>query len=148
MRLFRAADFDISIFTSICQPAANTSPTNNLDLASLDGEQWRDIVGYEGSYQISSLGRVKSLERTILAKNGQRQHIRSRILKPVSRSYNGYPTVALNDGKTRLRYIHDLMLTAFVGARPDGMECRHLNDIPTDNRLENLWVKSESRWIF
>ncbi len=42
------------------------------------------------------------------------------------------------EGQLSLRYIHDLMLTAFVGACPDGMECRHLNDISTDNRRENL----------
>ena len=45
-------------------------------------EIWRDIAGYEGLYQVSNMGRVKSLERIITRKNGKKQTIRERILKP------------------------------------------------------------------
>lgn len=61
-------------------------------------------------------------------------------LKP-SKARNGYLTVSLYCGakNTReTRYVHRLVLEAFVGPCPDGMECRHLNDVRTDNRAENL----------
>lgn len=45
-------------------------------------EVWKDIKGYEGLYQISNLGRVKSLERTVAAKSGSKRTVRERILKP------------------------------------------------------------------
>lgn len=47
-------------------------------------EVWKDIKGYEGRYQVSNMGRVKSLERTVIKKNGRKQHIKERILKPLS----------------------------------------------------------------
>ena len=44
-------------------------------------EVWRDVKGYEGLYQVSSMGRVKSLERTIIKKDGRKQTVKERILK-------------------------------------------------------------------
>lgn len=49
-----------------------------------NNEIWEDVKGYEGLYQVSDMGRVKSLERTVTRKNGRKQTIRERILKPLS----------------------------------------------------------------
>ena len=60
-------------------------------------EEWRDVVGYEGLYQVSNQGRVKSLERTFIDKIGRERYFKERILKPGVRG-NGYLFVILYAG--------------------------------------------------
>ena len=83
-------------------------------------EQWRDVVGHEG-YRVSANGRV-------LGKSGK-------ILSPVDNGH-GYMSVPIS-GAPR-RYVHQLVLEAFVGPRPDGYQARHLNGNRGDNRASNL----------
>ena len=104
----------------------------------MNNEQWRDIPGYEGFYQVSNIGRVRSVDRAIVRPTS-RYVVRGRVIKPQRRDKYGHQTVSLwknNKGKTA--QVHALVMLAFVGERPDGMETRHLNGDPTDNRLENL----------
>lgn len=88
------------------------------------------------------MGRVKSLARTIYAKNqfGAPLEIvvEEKIL--VQQTNTKYPTVCLSvQGKSKTHVIHRLVLTAFVGPKPDGMLCRHFPDRnPLNNRLDNL----------
>lgn len=92
-------------------------------------ERWLPVVGWEGLYEVSDLGRVKSL------------HKAPRILKPSYSNTGGYALVILyNAGRRSGRYVHDLMMEAFVGPRPDGprIEVRHLDDNPAHNVLSNL----------
>lgn len=97
----------------------------------LPGEEWRDVPGYEGEYQISSTGRMWSYPRERTSRG---------ILKPV---VNGrYLRVALR-GTDSFR-VHELVCLAFYGPRPKGMVTRHLNDNGLDNRLENLRYGTES----
>ena len=100
----------------------------------LSHELWRDVSGYEGHYQVSNFGRVRSLDR--ISPNGN--PLRGKILS-IGDNGNGYKNVmfCVRYQKKR-RYIHRLVLEAFVGPCPDGMECRHLNGIKADNRLDNL----------
>jgi len=92
-------------------------------------EIWKDIIGFEGLYQFSNLYRVKSLP-----KPGSH--------KEILRIYmggDGYPRIGLRkNGRYYVRKIHRLVLEYFIGPRPLGMECRHLNDLKTDYRIENL----------
>ena len=88
-------------------------------------ELWKAIPGYEGQYEVSDQGRVKSYRRD---KNG-------RILRP-GRMPAGYLSVAL--GRNNSQCVHKLVLIAFVGAAPAKHECLHANGVPSDNRLENL----------
>lgn len=88
-------------------------------------EQWRWIPGYEDEYQISDQGRVKSFKRK---KEGYLLKLRKVI-------YGKYYQVTLN-GKPY--YCHRVMMETWVGPCPPGEEVLHLNDIGTDNRLENL----------
>lgn len=97
-------------------------------------EMWIDIPGWEGFYKVSNLGRIKSLQR--VRRDGQL--VRERILKQQENS-NGRYFVELNgDGKHRQRFVHRLVLEAFIGPCPEGMESCHWNDDPSDNRLSNL----------
>lgn len=102
-------------------------------------EEWRVVEGHLG-YEVSSAGRVRSINRIFIKSNGSKHTVRERILRGGVDS-KGYPTVMLSaePGSHRTRYrIHKLVSVAFLGARPDGMEVRHLNGCKTDNRKENL----------
>lgn len=101
-------------------------------------EVWASIPGFEGSYSISTLGRVRSEPRVVMRKNGRTISIPERVLKASVRS-NGYLMVELwADNHPTGRTVHSLMAEAFL-PRPDGAEVvRHLNDDKLDLRLENL----------
>jgi len=97
-------------------------------------EKWKPVVGYEGTYEISDRGRIRSLERTLC--DGRR--MKGKALKPWIHS-EGYSYIYLcRDGKPKGKFIHRLILEAFTGPCPDGMECCHNNGDPLDNRLKNL----------
>lgn len=100
-------------------------------------EIWRDITGWEGFYQISNMGRFKSLKRSFV--------IRDRILKVCVDKY-GYLFASLFKNGKRLACpkIHRLVLEMFVSSRPPGMECRHKDGNKLNNRLDNIeWTTHE-----
>jgi hypothetical protein len=101
-------------------------------------ETWRDIPGFEGRYQVSDLGRVRSLDHRVrLVVHGVETARLSpgRILRPGAQA-SGHVTVALGRGNSRP--VHQLVLAAFVGPCPAGQEVLHGNHQPADNRLDNL----------
>lgn len=104
-------------------------------------EIWKDIPGYEGRYQVSNMGRVKSLERKVRSVNWYSHKefwrtVKERILRP-GPVKSGHLYVVLGHGEAGTP-VHQLVMRAFVGEPPEGMEVRHLNGNPKDNRLENL----------
>jgi hypothetical protein len=98
-------------------------------------EQWKPIPGYEGLYEVSDQGRVRSLDRittTIVKRLGK-------MLKPQLSSGRMHLTVSLSlNGKVSVKYVHQLVALAFHGVPEEGQQVRHLNGVPTDNVLENL----------
>lgn len=101
-------------------------------------EEWRDIPGYEGYYQVSSRGRVRGVTRAVEYIDGRRRMVCG-IIRKVYIKRGGYPQTSLRkDGKGRSWDVHTLVALAFIGPRPEGMEVRHLNGNPADNRPENL----------
>lgn len=98
--------------------------------------RWRPIVGYEGYYEVSDDGQVRSLWKRV----GPSAHLTKqpvRVLNPGLSA--GYVTVSLHrDGKRATKRIHVLVLEAFRGPRPDGFDASHLNGDRSDNRIENL----------
>lgn len=101
----------------------------------LPGERWRAIPGQEGHYEVSDLGRVRSIDRTITASTGVRYRKRGRMLSPAP-STGGHLMLHLRGRQGFL--IHRLVLLAFVGPPPPGTECCHGPGGPADNRLVNL----------
>ena len=100
-------------------------------------EEWKDVVGYEGSYQVSNLGRVKSMAR------------KHSINEDISTGYiagTGYPSVMLHKkGHTKVtKYIHALVAELFIGARPEGCDVMHLDGTRTNNNVDNLRYGSRS----
>ncbi|SNT05299.1 NUMOD4 motif-containing protein [Sphingomonas laterariae] len=105
-------------------------------------EEWRDVPGLGGHYMASSLGRIISKPRIVkkIYSNGRlvTQHYGERILTPRSEPGH-YTVVKLSvDNKERAVRVHRLVLMAFVGPCPEGMEGCHNNGDTSDNRLENL----------
>lgn len=100
-------------------------------------ETWKDIPGYEGRYQVSDLGRVRSLDRRVNIGNGFTRMMRGRILRPAASKNNPHLYVILGHG-TAGSPVHQLVARAFHGPRPEGQEVRHLDGDPQNNRADNL----------
>ena len=101
-------------------------------------EIWRPIEGYENLYEVSNLGRVRSLERTVIRKNGVKRKVSEKILKPGTQQ-NGYLMVTLHkNGVRRSFYLHRLVLTAFNPNSDKKLQVNHLSEDKTDNSVENL----------
>ena len=104
----------------------------------MKNEEWRDVVGYEGRYQVSSMGRVKSLERKVRHWRGGERIQKERILKP-SNDRRGYLLVSLCDGEKRKTFsVHRLVCQAFHENPDNKPQVNHINEIKTDNRACNL----------
>jgi hypothetical protein len=111
------------------------------------GERWKAVPAYEGLYEVSDMGQVRSLDRPYKMRNSRKPDVimdcvkRGRLLKQDSVG-KPYAQVLLYDrqGKPKRFLVHRLVLLAFVGEAP-GMECNHRNGDTLDNALINLeWV--------
>lgn len=106
----------------------------------LKNELWKDIEGYEGYYQVSSLGRVKSLDRI----DATGRKLKGRILKPTltipSKKYkDGYFTVALSiGGKIKRHKVHRLVAKAFIPNPNNFPEVNHKDENKINNNINNL----------
>lgn len=104
----------------------------------MDEEVWADIPGYIGFYQASTWGNVRSLVRLLpsAVEAGVRKH--KQVLRPGADG-NGRLHVALSvNGRVKHHQVHRLVLYAFVGPCPEGMETLHGDGDHTNNRLDNL----------
>jgi hypothetical protein len=108
-------------------------------------EHWRPVVGWDGLYEVSDRGRARGLDRWIPHMGGLRFSA-GRVLKPAPHNA-GYPKVNLHRGKgggypPECVYVHRLVLEAFAGPCPEGMEACHGPGGPDDNR----WPESGLHW--
>lgn len=101
-------------------------------------EIWRDIKGFEGFYQVSNLGRVRSVDRYFVNKRGQRRFYPSKILKQ-GLSKNGYPQVNLKKKNTyKCRKVHRLVATAFINNPMHLTQVNHIDENKMNNNVNNL----------
>jgi hypothetical protein len=103
-------------------------------------ENWLPVVGYEDLYEVSDLGRVRSLDRVVVTKLGVRKTHRGKLLRLSPVTVCKYPSLHLTaaDGTVQLLYVHTLVLEAFVGPRPPGAEACHGPGGVDDNTPANL----------
>ena len=104
-------------------------------------EIWKPVVGYEGFYEVSNIGRVRSLSRIVECNDGRKRKIKDRTLK-CSRNSGGYSGVTLHkDGCTKFVNIHRIVAEAFVPNPLEKEEVNHKDENPSNNHASNLeWV--------
>ena len=100
-------------------------------------EEWRAVVGYEGAYEVSDQGRVRSLPRDVPLRGGLTRRQAGRIKKPTVRS-GRHEVLLWKGGERKLVRTYRLVLEAFRGPCPPDHEACHWDDDPANNRLENL----------
>ena len=103
-------------------------------------EVWKDIEGFEGLYQISNLGRLRTVERMVRHSCGKVQKVKSRVRVPqVVNRGKGYMGVVLyRNSETTSKYIHRMVATAFIPNPENKPQVNHIDGDTRNNRLDNL----------
>lgn len=116
----------------------------------MENEVWKPVHGYEGLYEVSSLGRVRSLdhevEQTGVFCGNKRKYTRmmkGRILCPTTDNV-GYLNIKLSKRETKIIRIHQLVASAFIGRRPEGYVIDHIDRNRSNNKVSNLRYVSNS----
>lgn len=101
-------------------------------------EEWRDVPGYEGCYQVSNLGRVRSVDRTIQDSIGRSYPLKGKVLAPAP-NRGGYLICAFTTGNKPSTFaVHRLVARVFLGPRPPGKEVHHKDGVKSNNAAANL----------
>lgn len=106
----------------------------NLSLNCLEGEVWKDVVGYEGLYMVSNMGRIKN---------------RKGVVMKVSKVKSGYVYITLYNGESfKSHRVHRLVALSHIPNKDNKPQVNHINGIKDDNRLENLeWCTQSENMI-
>jgi hypothetical protein len=112
-----------------------------MSVAGEHAERWRPVVGFEGLYEVSSFGHVRSLDHEVRTRNRRgaiSATFRGRVLKP--NTVGPYLSVTLSRGSVKVRSnVHVLVAEAFLGPRPEGMLACHADGTKRNCRADNLY---------
>ena len=110
----------------------------------MNKEIWKDIKGYEGLYQVSNLGRVKSMDKEV--DNGRGCYLKKgKILKQINNGAGRKQVFLYKDGKATNQHVYILVAESFIGERPKGYDVCHLDGDCTNNKLSNLRYDTRSQ---
>lgn len=108
------------------------------ECCKLEKEIWEPVKGYEGMYEVSNQGRVRSLDRIVKGNWGNERTFPGKILK-LETTYQGYKRVRLSkDGKSKRFTAHRLVAETFIGKYPEGCVINHIDENKSNNQVENL----------
>ena len=115
------------------------------DMVNIQEEIWKDVVGYEGLYQVSSFGNVRVLDRICKHWRGGSLLRKGFTLKPACPKGYNRVTLTSSEGIPKILFVHQLVAIAFIGPKsPEKPYVNHKNFVRNDNRVENLeWVDSQ-----
>lgn len=115
----------------------------DTQLADFDGEIWKDVYGYEGLYQVSNKGRIKSCERI----DGQGRRIKTKILKQWFAGNNQLMVTLCADGVKNKIYVSHLVGGCFIGFAKAGEVYTHLDSNKNNNCVENISIEKKSSQV-
>src|SRR5699024_21298 len=98
----------------------------------------KDDKRYEGNYNVSNLGRVKSLKRTVSHGGSKTRTFPETLLKTNKVAFDYLQVTLYKEGKRKCRYVHNLVMEAFVGEKQEGYEVNHKDEDKSNNQLNNL----------
>ena len=103
----------------------------------MENEIWKDVVGYEGLYQVSNLGKLKSLKKTIIKSKGGKFSYPEKIMK--TKFDKNYERVGLSkNGVKKYFLVHRIVAIAFLNNLNNKKTVNHINGVKSDNRVQNL----------
>jgi len=104
-------------------------------------ENWKDIAGYEGLYQVSDFGRVRCLSKR------KNRTIGDNGIRSLNYANGNYPRITLSSGKRKFRtfLVHRLVVEAFIGNIPNGMDVNHKDCNKKNNYVENLEIVTKQQ---
>lgn len=112
---------------------------------SIVDEIWKDVPDYEGYYQVSSLGRVRSCDRFVAHSGGGKRTVRQRVLNQCKDRYGYWNVCLCFNGKPKTVTVHSLVAKAFIGDRLTGDQINHIDGNKDNNSLRNLEYCSPSK---
>lgn len=101
-------------------------------------EVWKDVSGWEGVYQVSSHGRMKSMARYVNSRNGGKRPLPEKIITPILTGWGYENVIASERQKRSTLVVHQVVAEHFIGKRPDGLVIDHIDGNKRNNRVENL----------
>lgn len=114
-------------------------------MTTFENEQWLPVIGFEGRYEISSYGRVKSLGRWINPNSKQKAYYIAEKMLKLNKDTRGYLFVMCSkNSQTKRMYVHQAIAHSFIGSQEKGIEVRHLDGNKLNNTLENITYGTKS----
>jgi len=107
-------------------------------------EHWKPVLNYEGLYEVSDLGRIKSLQKMWIGGNGGKHSHDGKLLSMPN--VLGYPVVTLcKKGSRKMNYVHRLLWESFHGKTENGIQIDHIDRNRSNNKIENLRIATRSQ---
>ena len=105
---------------------------------------WKEVKGFEGLYEVSNTGLVRSMDREIIGKNGVKQHFKSRELKGSPLKAGHLQVQLRKDGNRTVKLVHRLVAEAFFENFTENCIIDHIDGCPSNNNITNLRITNQT----